>query len=932
MHSENFQPLQSRWPQLYEHASLAERYVFSDPHTAVVKLRCFIENLVGTLYRELQLPCEPNASLFERLQSDAFLTIVPPVIVQKLHAIRMVGNKAAHGGQVDTHAAQALLQEAYLLSEWLYGSHGGRHEGDYSPYRLPPEPAHTGPIPLSAVKAELARVEELELAATVVPNPGCDDMTLYAFKQAASDAAAGMALEPEKTRRLIRLQDAFAGDRLTDGQTELVESLDRFLSGHDHNVFLLKGYAGTGKTFITKGLTEYFRAIGRNYVLAAPTGKASKVIAKKTRSPAYTVHKTIYSYKDLVEYRHDDMDGTETYKFYAQLNVNDMPADTVFIVDEASMFSDVYQEGEFFRAGSGHLLMDFFKYVNLDHNDHRKKVIFIGDDAQLPPVGMSYSPALDASYLRREYDVKAVGHELTEVVRQKADSGVMHNALHLRTALKEQVFNHLVMKFDRADVKRIEHENLIDAYLTSCGGKINGESIVIAHSNADVAAYNRRIREHFFPGCQQIVAGDKVMAISNSNAYGFFISNGDFGLVREVIGASEQRGVTLKRRHPDTGEVAKIEITLSFRNVVVGFRDLDDRVYFFEAKVVENLLYSEHPGLSSDEHKALYLDFCIRHRHLARGSHEFKQALLADRYFNALRLKFGYAITCHKAQGSEWNHVFVKCQTHQSQLSADYFRWLYTAITRTSSALYLVDAPNLAIGGGIRTNNAPGMGIFMGGPGKRPVAPPASGSSGQGGSIDMAVATPSHDCFGIPSDEPFLLALLVKVRGLLAAARVDIDRIDHNQYQESYYVRRDDLLARINIAYGNRGKVTALRLQSPSTFGSEVLALLHSLKDAPVVASHNPSPGQFGFDKPFLNEFHGRVETLAVSEGIHIQDVAALPWCQRYSFVRDGEIAVYDVWYNAKSRFTTCQPLITACSAGSLVADVGRLLTDGLSR
>src|SRR5690606_18857669 len=158
------------------------------------------------------------------------------------------------------------------------------------------------------------------------------------------------------TRRLVSIRDAFAGYSLTDGQAELVNSLERFLEGRTESVFLLNGYAGTGNTFITKGLTEYFRTIGRNYVLAAPTGKASKVIASKTKSSAYTIHKTIYSFTDIAEYRDDDIAGTETFKFYAKLAVNSLSADTVYIVDEASMIPDVYQEAEFFRFGTGYVL------------------------------------------------------------------------------------------------------------------------------------------------------------------------------------------------------------------------------------------------------------------------------------------------------------------------------------------------------------------------------------------------------------------------------------------------------------------------------------------------------------------------------------------------------------------------------------------------
>ena len=307
------------------------------------------------------------------------------------------------------------------------------------------------------------------------------------------------------------------------------------------------------------------------------------------------MHRTIYSFKDIREYKDADVDGTETYKFYAELSVNELPADTVFIVDEASMVSDAYSEAEFFRFGSGYILRDFLKYVNLDHNDHRKKVIFIGDDAQLPPVGMSFSPALDEKYLLREHSVRSTSYELTEVVRQKADSGVMGNSIALRNSLKKRVFNQLSVDFSTPDVQPVSHGDLMDRYLESCGGMINGESIVIAYSNADVAAYNRRIREHFFPGYEYVQAGDKVMAVSNSNAYGFFISNGDFGIVREVLGTTERRPVTIKRRNEETGQVESVSISLEFKDVVVGFRDLDGNAKFFEAKIIESLLYSDLP-------------------------------------------------------------------------------------------------------------------------------------------------------------------------------------------------------------------------------------------------------------------------------------------------------------------------------------------------
>jgi len=946
MQSTNFSPLKAQWPQLYEYASFAERYVHSDPHTVTVKLRCFAETLVGILYRELQLPSEPADSFFDRLNAEAFKTVVEEEVIHKLHAIRMLGNKAAHGHSISSQQALSLLREAYLVGQWLHKTLCA-DDGEATVYPDFAPPADAGrqaqewlrsaeqlAAQLAQAKAELAQLEQSErtaLAEISVLHQTLDELKLAAFRQSSSKAANSIDFEPENTRQLISLQDAFAEYSLTGEQAELVKRLDAFIHGREDSVFLLRGYAGTGKTFITKGLTEYFRAIGRNYVLAAPTGKASKVIAKKTRSPAYTVHKTIYSFKDIKEYREADIDGSETFKFYAQLNVNEMSADTVFIVDEASMLADTYQEAEFFRFGSGYLLRDFLKFVNLDHNDHHKKVIFIGDDAQLPPVGMNFSPALDADYLYREHHVRSTSYELTEVVRQKADSGVMCNSLKLRASLKAGVFNQLDVELNYPDIRKVEPADLMEAYLASCGGKINGESIVIALSNADVTAFNRRIREHFFPGCPQVVPGDKVMAVSNSNAFGFFISNGDFGQIRQVSAESKCRTVTLRRKSSDTQRVETIEVALRFREVLVGFRDLDDRPRFFTAKILEDLLYSEQPTLSSDENKALYLDFCIRHPHLERGSLEFKQTLMADPYFNALRLKFGYAITCHKAQGSEWNHVFVKCKTHQSQLSADYFRWFYTAITRTASRLYLLDPPALKLGAGIKIVQVPGLHIQS--TQSFESAQPLQHEVDDMRLTPTAVPAEQRDeHFGIPAKEPFLLAVLERIRFLIAGSGVEVEGILHNQYQEAYFFKRENETARINFDYGSRGRVTALGGQSVSEFSAWLLDKLAPLKSEPIVFELPVSAGQFQFDKPFLNEFHQRLSSLADDQGMRIRQVEVMPWCQRYSFVRDREMAVYDIWYNGKERFTKSQPVVNACTAGALVAEVARLISQGMSQ
>ena len=946
MKSNNFLQLKKRWSQLYEHANFSEQYVYTDPHTAIVKLRCFAEQLVGILYRELNLPCERNDGFFEKLKASVFIEIIDSEILEKLHAIRMLGNKAAHGRNINSKDALVLLHDAYLISQWLFKTYSGAIFDDYPAYvepEYPSVPIHDLneknkhlEIQLRSVKEELIRLEESEKMAQNKANKlkkSLDESKLQIFKEASSNAVSSFDLAPESTRELIKLHDAFAEYSLTNGQMELVNNLADFLGSKDDHVFLLKGYAGTGKTFITKGLTEYFRAIGRNYVLAAPTGKASKVIAKKTQSPAYTIHKTIYSFKDIVEYRDDDLDGSETYKFYAQLAANEMSADTVFIIDEASMIADVYHEEEFFRFGSGYLLRDFFKFVNLDHNDHRKKVIFIGDDAQLPPVGMSFSPALDDKYLYREHNVKSIRYELTEVVRQKADSGVMHNSINLRKSLKKGIFNQLTIDLNYPDLSKVSYQELLPCYIDSCRGDINGESIVLAHSNADVAAYNRLIREHFFPNIEEITRGDKVMAVSNSNAYGFFISNGDFGLVKKVLSNTERRNITLRRKNKETNKVEEIAISLAFRNVIVGFKDLEGAPHFFQARILEDLLYSEYPGLTSDESKALYLDFCIRHPHLKRGSLEFKETLRSDPYFNALRLKFGYAITCHKAQGSEWNHVFVKCKTHQKQLSADYFRWFYTAITRTSDKLYLLDPPAIKLGSGIKVVASPNI---VGSSNDNSSNPNHASSTTNNEEALNSTKThvekaSSHESFGIASNAYFSLEILKRIRKIFENSEISIQDVNQGQYQEVYFFQNDSEVVRIDISYNGKGKISRISTPKQTELSEEILKLISPLNNTIIVAVIPNSHINFDFEEVFLNDFHTRLSPLAKQKGIVINNVESMDWKQRYTFLQSGETAVFDIFYNGKNQFTKCAPVRNACSSSTLSTDVQALLTEELS-
>ncbi|ENI4126656.1 AAA family ATPase [Vibrio fluvialis] len=931
----NFELLEQRWPQLASFAQYAEGYAYTDPQSALTKLRCFCESIVGVLYRELNLPCEPRANLIDKLNSDVFIEVVGADVCEKLHALRMRGNRAVHHNEATTDDALWLVKEAYFLGQWLYKTYSGELAQSYPAYIQPEKPDSFEQLAkshealasqLEAAKGELLSVETSEknaLDELAKLRGEFDALKLDSFKSSATQASQSIDFEQDVTKKNISLYDSFAEYSLTAGQAELVDQLDKFLSNKEKSVFQLRGYAGTGKTFITKGLTEYFRAIGRTFVLSAPTGKAAKVISNKTECAAFTIHKTIYSFKDLIEYRDENEEESETYKLYAQIAVNELSADTVFIIDESSMISDIYNDNEFFRCGTGKLLSDLLKFVNLDHNDHRKKVIFIGDDAQLPPVGMSFSPALSSEYLQQKFGLNTESYELTEVVRQKADSGVMKNSIELRNALNSGVFNQLSMDTNVSDIEEVDYVDLIPRYLDSCQGQINGESIVIASSNRDVLQYNNRIREHFFPGHLQIANGDKVIAVTNNDRYGFYISNGEFGKVRKVFGETEVRKVVLNPKSKNK----RIDIELCFRDVDIGFKDLDGKPRFFTAKIVENLLYSDQPQLSSDENKALYIDFCMRHSYLPRNSLEFKETLRADPYFNALRVKFGYAITCHKAQGSEWNHVFVKCKTHQNVLSSGYFRWLYTAITRTAKQLYLLEPPKIKLGGGLKTVSPVGDGFI------EPDPEPNDKLRVPSGEIDHIVSSKppclDESTFGIPERETFLLQLLESVRNAIRDSGVAISDIDHKQYQEVYTFNRGNESDRISIWYNAKGKISQVHALEVSALSTDITKLLAPLKLGMMM---KPDEGQeIVFSQEFQNLFHQRLMELVNNARITLNSAEEQQWALRYSFSKGNSVAIYDINFNGKQQFTKIQALRNKCVGPELVKEVEKILTEGLS-
>jgi ATP-dependent exoDNAse (exonuclease V) alpha subunit len=444
----------------------------------------------------------------------------------------------------------------------------------------------------------------------------------------------------------------------TAGQAVFFQRMDTFLLKRpdEKPVFVMKGYAGTGKTSLVSALVKVLPKMDMRSLLLAPTGRAAKVMSNYSGRGAYTIHKVIYKPKGDP--------GTMGGGFVLQKNYY---KDTVFIVDESSMLAD---DG----GMSGNLLWDMIQYV-FSGKDNR--LLLIGDTAQLPPVGSEYSPALDAGYLLRHYRLEADQIELSEVMRQRLESGILFNATALRDELSRQTPEVKIQTGRFRDVFKMTSERLEDGLRYAYDKFGTENSIIVTRSNKSAVQYNLYIRRviHFYE--DEISTGDLLMIVKNNYTYMAeservnFLANGDMAEVMKIRSFEEMYG-------------------LRFATLELRLLDYPEEPYF-EAKVILDTLYSPSPSLTREQYRTLYDQVSEDYADVANKT-ERMEHIRKDPYLNALQVKFAYALTCHKAQGGQWKAVFVdQGYLNEEQVDKDFIRWLYTAITRASEELFLVN-------------------------------------------------------------------------------------------------------------------------------------------------------------------------------------------------------------------------------------------------
>ena len=590
---------------------------------------------------------------------------------------------------------------------------------------------------------------------------------------------------------------------LTHQQQQVLESIKQFMDS-DASVFILKGYAGTGKTTMVKHIADYVAQV-RSVALMAPTGRAARVLGKKTGYNANTIHKAIYDFEKIETKKVEDIAESE---FKLQFPIKTTNGNIAVIVDEASMICSSTTEQELFRFGTDNLMDDLLTYVRPSFGG---KVIFVGDPAQLPPVNGKDSNALSTWFFESK-GLKAMQAELTEVLRQTGDSVILKNAMQIRNLLNCDKRNHLAFDEKEGDVESLPSSEILDRYMDEreLSGKNN--CVVICYSNKSAVDYNKAIRKRLYgDDNHELQEGDVLMVVQNN--YGLDRMNGEFVPVLSV-------GSKLMQSAPvyvQEGGIKVRKITnLEFQQVVVPNAMGEPQ----KCMLLLNLLYNSRASLTIDESKALYINFCMRNPGLKQGTKEFCDALMKDEYYASLKVKFGYAVTGHKCQGGEWAKVFVD-YNGRTGLSDDCLRWAYTATTRAQKTLYISNLPHITPFSKFRID-------------KVQQCAKINEECRVLGKVELS---PYH----APSDPDYLHAKCRCVMQNMEGTPYRVVGVISSSYMEVYNVQTPDEIEQYTLRYKKGGIFSKAVPHSPSMHSVLVCDLLDNELAVPIVFDYEPS-------------------------------------------------------------------------------------------
>ena len=686
-------------------------------------------------------------------------------------------------------------------------------------------------------------------------------------------------------------QETLRGIRHTASQLEALEHIERFMSNPDEKVFMLKGPVSSGKTALIPSVQNIaYRHDIQTCKLLMP----SRRLVRHSTLPHEYSFNSVYSYiYESVPSKSREASSTgETSRepdIVFDLRSNEDPTDTVYVIDEAELLGDTYFEFDECRYGTGYLLSDVLTFVDLPNTC--RKLVLIGDD-MIIGWGNRQECFLSKSHLADVHNLKLSCFELTNVILDE-NRCILESALSVREQIVRQEFNRLPVRPDGASVVAIDRDQFHSLF-QDCTKKSPCGTVFINYTNDQCKRTNKWIRENLFDRKKDPAEGDVVIFHKSlllieedfdSMVTHTHIPNGEVGTVLFVNPNSEVIQQRLKGRDKP--------IELVFRDMTIRFPDSD--IPDKKIKILENFLYSKDTDISPDESIALRTNFKERLKKASdsppkRGTPEYWQAMRSDAYLSAARVKYGYSVTGHKSIGAHWDNVFVNLDVQMGQFIENYFRWVYSTMTRAKRRLVLVNMPiiNPYIKIAWADNKAGyNIGLIDGStiPYEREM-------------VSDSTLLEKASAYNFPDDKPFLLQFWSHVYHQLSPCKLTISSIRHNNFQEQYAIAGEgEQEAVVCFYYNKEGDFTKLQLSSasPKDFGDEVVAK---------IKSESQYQGQGDFGEDYLNEFYCRYEASLKEIGIDIYTLEKKDWCLVFHLVRGKERAITEHFYNSDGFFT----------------------------
>lgn len=689
---------------------------------------------------------------------------------------------------------------------------------------------------------------------------------------------------------IMKIFDHFQHINLSNDQRNALSKLHAFLES-DERVYIIQGYAGSGKTMLLKGLIDYLKSIHKHFDVMAPTGRAAKVLSDKT-GYGQTIHRTIYNFEELQTIQ--SKEKNDDHSFHYLFPIRQIDGDEkVLIIDEASMVSSMEAKNELFTFGTDILLNDLLTYSRIPYSSN--KIIFVGDPAQLPPVGDNSSKALMAEYFEAK-GIKTSSSILKQVIRQQ-DNTILTNATKIRSLIGAENSRELTLVYDEHCYIKTNSEWIASQYAEKFPLPEIDQSVIIAFSNSQCLEYNRSVRKKIFPQFETVTSGDLLLIIHNNyHTYGVELMNGEMAKVMRV-----DQNVISRKNIPvyETidGKRVKKHITLNFRKAIIRVENRSEEI---NCLIIDSLLNALGGDLSITELKALYVDFVMRFQekqidrkekglpYFEVGSEEFKEQLKTDPYFNALRVKYGYAITCHKAQGGEWQTVFVDYYGRTS-LNDDPLRWSYTATTRAVEKCYAANSPHIStfsrfnIGEVQSLTIVPANALSLG---NVSVSPYHTENQHRAKSLKFWEITEKFE------NTPFQIVNVKSLGG----------------FQERYIVSFQDEQEIFDSHHNGAGIFNEFQALHPNQhhWQEEVLEILNR----PFCISFNIN---YAPSLPVLEQLCGLIQSVSAGEGVAISNIEEriMDYYVVYFLKTDAKCALIQFYFNGKGQLTRALPKST---------------------